>query len=277
MSSKNERSTIDVYYDEIRENESMTRQEQEAWFHAYRTCTKCQFGFKIDDARVKCPECDNPRNLWARDRIIASALRYVVKAAKVYAQRAHGHSYDDLVGQLISAGNWGLLIAVDKFDPKVGTRYLTYAAYWVAERIRVELDGLKVVAVPSYKQKDVRARRRQGDSVPDDALIVLEEVSDLLQEDDAARPNLERKAIDADGARMLYGAFQELNLGTRERYILTAYFGLKEEPKNLRQIATRLQVSAEWVRQLKEDVIARLKPHLERRKKVKAARDIFYD
>jgi RNA polymerase sigma-32 factor len=52
-------------------------------------------------------------------------LRYVVAIALSYRR------YGIRVGDLISEGNVGLMIALRKFDPARGTRFVTYAAHWI--------------------------------------------------------------------------------------------------------------------------------------------------
>ncbi|MFH1438722.1 MAG: sigma-70 family RNA polymerase sigma factor [Pseudomonadota bacterium] len=57
--------------------------------------------------------------------ILQANLRYVVAIALGYRY------YPVDVADLIAEGNLGLLVAFDKFDPKKGTRMITYGAYWI--------------------------------------------------------------------------------------------------------------------------------------------------
>src|ERR1019366_2734859 len=96
--------------------------------------------------------------------------------AREYARRARGPAYDStMLKKLISAGNVGLLIAIERYDLKKETRLLTYAAWWIREKIREELDRDGIVRVPSYKQKDLRARRKRGDVILDPAPVIMVE------------------------------------------------------------------------------------------------------
>jgi RNA polymerase sigma-32 factor len=61
----------------------------------------------------------------AKDELIAAHLRYVVAIAVRY--RRYGVSLEELV----SEGNFGLVHALGKFDENRGTRFVTYAAYWI--------------------------------------------------------------------------------------------------------------------------------------------------
>jgi RNA polymerase sigma-32 factor len=61
----------------------------------------------------------------AAERLIRANLRYVVAIAVTFRR------YDLRLSDLISEGNVGLVTAVRKFDPDAGTRFVTYAAYWI--------------------------------------------------------------------------------------------------------------------------------------------------
>jgi RNA polymerase sigma-32 factor len=65
------------------------------------------------------------RNPSVRSTILMSNLRYVVAIALSY------RCYPVEIEDLISEGNLGLLVAFDKYERARGTRFITYAAYWV--------------------------------------------------------------------------------------------------------------------------------------------------
>jgi RNA polymerase sigma-32 factor len=64
-------------------------------------------------------------DLLEADRLIRANLRYVVAIALTY--RRYGLS----LAELVAEGNFGLVHAVGKFNPERGTRFVTYAAYWI--------------------------------------------------------------------------------------------------------------------------------------------------
>ena len=61
----------------------------------------------------------------AREALVRANLRYVVSVALQY--RAYGVRLADLLAE----GNLGLVVASHKFDPDRGTRFVTYAGYWI--------------------------------------------------------------------------------------------------------------------------------------------------
>jgi len=94
----------------------------------------------------------------ARQRMIESNLRLVIKIARKYAMR--GFNFADLVQE----GNLGLIRAVDKFDPEKGFRFSTYATWWIRQSMeRAILIHGRTVRIPVHISermgKVVRAER----------------------------------------------------------------------------------------------------------------------
>jgi RNA polymerase sigma-32 factor len=61
----------------------------------------------------------------AARQLVEANLRYVVAIALSYRR------YGVRLADLVSEGNLGLMIALRKFDPTRGTRFVTYAAHWI--------------------------------------------------------------------------------------------------------------------------------------------------
>jgi RNA polymerase primary sigma factor len=81
----------------------------------------------------------------ARNRMVLANLGLVVTIARKFQGR--GLALDDLVGE----GNLGLIRAAESFDPDFGTRFGTYAAYWVEEAIRdALLNRTATIRLPAY-------------------------------------------------------------------------------------------------------------------------------
>jgi len=81
----------------------------------------------------------------ARDRMVRANLRLVVNIARGYTGK--GLSLQDLIEE----GNLGLLRAVEGFDPGMGTRFSTYASYWIKQSIKLALiNTAKTIRIPAY-------------------------------------------------------------------------------------------------------------------------------
>ena len=70
-----------------------------------------------------------------RQRFITHNMRLVI--SRVKRRRAYN---DPLTMPLISAGQLGLITAVDKFDIKKKTRFSTYATHWIEHYIKKEFE-----------------------------------------------------------------------------------------------------------------------------------------
>lgn len=81
----------------------------------------------------------------ARDHMVRANLRLVVNIARGYVGKGLG------LQDLIEEGNLGLLRAVEGYDPEVGTRFSTYASYWIKQSIkRALINSAKTIRIPAY-------------------------------------------------------------------------------------------------------------------------------
>ena len=81
----------------------------------------------------------------ARDMMIRSNLRLVVKVSRLYFGR--GVSLEDLIEE----GNLGLMRAVETFNHEVPTRFSTYAVYWIKQSMRrAVMNQGRTVRLPAY-------------------------------------------------------------------------------------------------------------------------------
>jgi len=91
----------------------------------------------------------------ARQRLIESNLRLVIKVALRYAGR--GLPFMDLVEE----GNLGLIRAVEGFDSERGVRFSTYAMFWIRQRIEKALfEQRQPVRMPVNKARRVNLLAR---------------------------------------------------------------------------------------------------------------------
>jgi len=99
----------------------------------------------------------------ARDRMVRANLRLVVNIARGYTSKGLG------LQDLIEEGNLGLLRAVEGFDPSVGTRFSTYASYWIKQSIkRALINSAKTIRIPAYMVELLSKWRRATNRLVDE-------------------------------------------------------------------------------------------------------------
>ncbi|MFC1526646.1 RNA polymerase sigma factor RpoD/SigA, partial [Candidatus Latescibacterota bacterium] len=109
----------------------------------------------------------------AREELAEANLLFVITIAKKYRNRGMSFS------ELISAGNLGLMAAVDRFDATRGFKFISYAVWWIRQAIHQALaEDSRTVRLPmnriSLLSKIARTRQQLGDATegePDDEEI----------------------------------------------------------------------------------------------------------
>lgn len=85
-------------------------------------------------------------DLKAIEKLVTANLKFVISVAKQY------QSTGELLGDLISAGNIGLIEAAKRFDETKGFKFISYAVWWVRQSILQYIsDNNKTIRLPSNK------------------------------------------------------------------------------------------------------------------------------
>ncbi len=227
---------------------------------------------------------------YARKAMIRANLRLVINIAKRYMHL--GIPFLDLIEE----GNLGLMKAVDKFNPSKGFRFSTYAAWWVKQGITRSISEQgKMIRVPVYMSDLITKWKKTKEQItqklhriPTDQEIAKKlrlkkdkieqinfwmssstasleapigeenesQIADLIQDENSASPDQGiSDQLDRERVSNLLDMMSE-----RERRILDMRFGLDNtKPHTLAEVAKKLGVSRERIRQIEESALNKLR------------------
>jgi RNA polymerase primary sigma factor len=183
----------------------------------------------------------------ALNRLIEANLRFVVVIARQY--QGQGLSMEDLV----SEGNLGLMKAARKFDATRGLRFVNYAVVFIRQQIE------KAVRKESDEQRVESTRDGQTRSV-DAPLGSKANVSLLSVLVNADSPQADQRVYNANLEDAIERSLQTLN--ERETTVINAFFGIGEERQTMAEIAERMSLKRERVRQIRDRAVRRLKKNM---------------
>lgn len=228
----------------------------------------------------------------ARDELVKANLRFVATTALKYQQWLS-------LPELISAGNWGLVIAAERFDATRGHKFITYAVWWIRQSMMLAIaEQSRLVHLPVNQinllremgQISRRLGRENGRAdgmgafvgeLAEELRVPVQQVEDILRsnysvasldkellDDKRERlldflPDTRQEPPDAEAVRNSDRALLDsvlTELKERERYILRLYFGLETGvPFTLQEIGDLIGISRERVRQIKEIALGKLR------------------
>ena len=224
--------------------------------------------------------------------LLLSNLRLVVKIAHDF--RGLGLPLLDL----ISEGNLGLAHAVERFDPKLGAKFSSYAAWWVKQAmrralsnqsgtIRIPVQSLSKIGKIKYAALELKERlgRNPTDEEIAQELGLTEQsvmalrlsdvktisinspikdgedgsLGDLISDSNAQRPD--EIVSEQETYERLFSLVKQLD--ERERTIIVERFGLDgKRPRTLDEVSSKVGRTRERVRQIQNQALDRLKAML---------------
>ncbi len=262
-SSVSDRRALDLYLKEIKLIEPLSPQEE------ISLAQKAKAGDTV-----------------AYQKLVTHNLRFVVAMAKKF--QGQGVPFEDLINE----GNLGLIRAVRTFDETRGFKFISYAVWWITQRIRTAIQKTgRVVRLPSHITESIGKLYRKSleleqeyerepttEELAEISDTTIKWIEDLVKaysgpvslEDSSLedRPLIEYLTSSDPRPEMqlmqdsLKNEISNLvkTLKIRETQVLTEYYGLGEDdPKTLEQIGEILNLSSERVRQIKERALQRLR------------------
>jgi RNA polymerase primary sigma factor len=227
-------------------------------------------------------------DLQARDELVEANLRFVVDIAKQYRNR--GLPF----GELVSAGNLGLITAAERFDGARGCKFISYAVWWIRQAIfqalavqlypvRLPLSQLRFlrhIGKTSLRLSQEHERAPDMEELAAALDVSVEQVVDTLLStravgsldqtsgkrvetnllDTLANPGQESPDVQMQRAWARKQVADLLSsLDERESRILRLYFGLDgNQNLSLEQIGKLFHLTRERVRQLKKQALHKL-------------------
>ncbi|BAY37085.1 RNA polymerase sigma factor [Nostoc sp. NIES-2111] len=225
----------------------------------------------------------------ARDDMILSNLRLVSWIAIKYQNK--NVKFQDLFQE----GVFGLITAVNQYDPHLGYRFSSYASYYIRKQIQTAyFNNCRTIRLPiniyqkiskMYKitndlQQELHRKPTDNDiarsmclstkelmnlKIWNQKVISLENLDvEVIQSDQEAPEDILIKNLLCEGLEKVINT-----LSHRERDVLRLRYGLDDGcMKTLKEIGQIFNVTGEWIRQIEAKALCKLR-HPSRRKVLK--------
>ncbi|PYQ14838.1 MAG: RNA polymerase subunit sigma [Acidobacteria bacterium] len=249
-----------------------------------------EFPLLTREEEQKLAAClSNKEKVGALNELVESNLSFVVKIASEY--RNLGLPFEDLLNE----GNIGLIEAAHHFDHLRGTKFITYAIWWIRKSIlRALSQHSNLVRIPNYqlkKVKNVRAteralvrelgRRPDREEISRELQSTIAKIDEILQiklrelslDDkigrdkdtpisdylvDEGSTNPEEELLREESQSLIRLALKDLS--AQEQAVIINRFGLQGgRTFTLKEIGERMGISRERVRQIEAQAMKRLK------------------
>lgn len=187
----------------------------------------------------------------ARETMIRANLRLVVAIAKRYARRFRLPIVD-----LIQEGNIGLMRAVSRYNPANGSRFSTYATYWIKQAMRSAIGNDSLIRIPAHirqkaNESGITYSKKTQRTIAAALRAMRAEVTATMPDVAASEQNAGPDPDDVDRLQALLW-----RLSPRERDVVTHRFGLEgETPKTLAEVGLMIGATRERVRQIQCDAV----------------------
>jgi len=236
----------------------------------------------------------------ALEHIVQANLRFVVSVAKKYLHC--GLSFNDLINE----GNIGLIVAAQRFDETRGFKFISYAVWWIRQRMiqAINSQGQKVRKPLNQKQKSTELFRLREQLVQKlERQPMAEEIAqaadmDVTQVERCLMANARCTSFDAfighEQESTLIDVFVDDSMETpdhhmdnresaktqvkqllsvlkpKEAEVLSFYYGVNgNRETGLEEIGQMMDLSKERVRQIRDKALQRLN-------RMAADRDMVY-